>query len=163
MDNVFCEKHLIANCACDQPHKAEKRKLKVKRERSGFWAEPKPTARKLALGIKSGGGTLAFGKDKTLPRPTIGTGQARFLQTVAEFAPRRRGRRPGQKRRDAMPDYIRPAPEVRAWNAMVKADKAIVLAGGRSMLVKVVKRQPDAVTRLGELIQRAMVAANTAE
>ena len=58
---------------------------------------------------------------------------------------------------------VRPGAEVQAWNAMVKADKAIVLAGGRSMLVKVVKRQPDAVTRLGELIQRAMVAANTAE
>lgn len=60
---------------------------------------------------------------------------------------------------------VKPAAEVSAWDAMVKADRAIVACGGRSALVKVIKGVPrqDAVTRLNELIERAMVAASKPE
>jgi hypothetical protein len=62
----------------------------------------------------------------------------------------------------------KPAPEITAWNAMVKADRILIAAGQRSVLVKVIKGVPsptiaDTVssTTIAEL--RAMVAASTVE
>ena len=52
---------------------------------------------------------------------------------------------------------VKPAPEIAAWNAMVKADRVLVSMGCRSALVKVVKG-----VRSATAMEIAMVAANTA-
>lgn len=53
---------------------------------------------------------------------------------------------------------VQPGVEVRAWNAMVKADRVLVAMGCRSALVKVIKG-----VRSATALELAMVAANTAE
>lgn len=51
-----------------------------------------------------------------------------------------------------------PSPEIRAWDAMVKADRAMVAMGCRSALVKVIKGVRPVTT-----MELAMVAASKPE
>lgn len=56
---------------------------------------------------------------------------------------------------------VKPAAEVRAWDAMVAADRVLVAAGCRSALVKVVKKDQPVNTPFEQL--RAMVAGSATE